>query len=98
LSSRTKIATSAVAEHSLQVRGSQRTNGWQWKTVRLLHPQRILQKLGRSSEIFISLSPAVQGGSWNADSLKRYYPLKSQLHLDVIYSSFSIFVSLYSKN
>jgi hypothetical protein len=27
MSSRTKIATSAVAEHSMQVRGSQRTNG-----------------------------------------------------------------------
>jgi hypothetical protein len=35
--------------------------------------------------------------SWNADNLKRYYPWKSELQLDVIYSSFFIFASLYSK-
>jgi hypothetical protein len=52
-----------LVEHSLQVWGSQRTDCSQWETVRLLHFQRILQNIGHSGQIFVSVPPTVQRSS-----------------------------------
>jgi hypothetical protein len=48
-----------LTEHNLQIWSSGGTDCWQWETVRLLHLQRILQVLGHSWEILISISSAV---------------------------------------
>jgi hypothetical protein len=48
-----------LAEHSLQIWVSKRTDRGQWETIRLLFLQRILQNPGNSHEIFISIPPTV---------------------------------------
>jgi hypothetical protein len=53
-----------LAKHNLQIWSSERIGCWQWETIRLLHLQRILQVLGHSCEILISVSSVVQRSSW----------------------------------
>jgi hypothetical protein len=48
-----------LVEYNLQIWSSERTDCWQWETVRLLHFERVLQVLGHSYEVLISVSSAV---------------------------------------
>jgi hypothetical protein len=48
-----------LAEHNLQISSFERTDCWQWETIRLLYFQRVLQVLGYSCEVLISISSAI---------------------------------------